>query len=245
MQQAGKTALVTGASRGIGAAIASRLARDGYSVAVNYASGTREADAVVDDIVAAGGQAFAVQADLAKAEDTERLFDAVASRFGRLDVVVHNAGIQLLGSHAEMEVAALDRLIGINLTAAFRVLSRAARQVSEGGRIVALSSGTTAVLPPRYGVYAATKAAVEVLIGVLAKELRGRGITANAIAPGPVATDLYLKGKTATDLEETAARTPLGRIGQPNDIAGTIAFLAGPGGEWINGQTILVNGGMI
>ncbi|WP_413741386.1 SDR family oxidoreductase [Sodalis sp. RH15] len=245
MQQARKTALVTGASRGIGAAIALRLARDGFSVAANYASGTREADAVVDDIVAAGGQAFAVQADLGKAEDTERLFDAVNSRFGSLDVVVHNAGIQLLGSHAEMEVAALDRLIEINLTAAFRVLSRAARQVSEGGRIIALSSGTTAVLPPRYDVYAATKAAVEVLIGVLAKELRGRGITANAIAPGPVATDLYLKGKTATELEETAARTPLGRIGQPNDIAGTIAFLAGPGGEWINGQTILVNGGMI
>jgi len=140
---------------------------------------------------------------------------------------------------------ALDRLVEINLTAAFRVLSRAARQVSDGGCIVALSSGTTAMFPPRYGVYAATKAAVEALTSVLAKELRGRGIAVNAVAPGPVATDLYFNGKTAKDLEEAAARTPLGRLGQPNDVASAIAFLAGPGGEWINGQTILVNGGMI
>ncbi|SER55341.1 3-oxoacyl-[acyl-carrier protein] reductase [Faunimonas pinastri] len=240
-----KTALVTGASRGIGAAIARRLARDGFAVAVNYAASVRDADAIVSEIERADGHAFAVQADLADAGDTERMFDAVSDRFSQLDVVVHNAGIQLLGAHAEMDGVALDQLVAVNLTAAFRVLSRAARQVSDGGRILALSSGTTAVLPPRYGVYAATKAGVDVLIAVLAKELRGRGVTANAIAPGPVATDLYLKGKTEADLEATAARTPLGRLGQPDDIAGAIAFLAGPGGEWVNGQTILVNGGLI
>ncbi len=243
MSKIGKTALVTGGSRGIGAAIAIKLAQQGYAVAVNYATGVSEANHIVAQIQRAGGQALAVQADLAQMADTERLFDRVAEYFGRLDVVVHNAGIQLLGSHAEMERAAVDLQIAINLTAAFRILSQAARQVAAGGRIIALSSGTTVVLPPRYGVYAATKAGVEVLIAVLARELRGRGITANAIAPGPVATELYLKGKTEANLQEAAARSPLGRLGQPDDIAGAVAFLVGPDGGWINGQTMLVNGG--
>lgn len=240
-----KTALVTGASRGIGAAIALRLARDGFAVAVNYASSTGKAEAVVAEIEQAGGTAFTAQADLAKASDISHLFATVAERYGRLDVVVHNAGIQLLGSHAEMEEAAFDQVVAVNLTAAFQVLSHAARQVANGGRILALSSGTTAVLPPRYGIYAATKAGVEVLAGILAKELRGRGITVNAVAPGPIATDLYLKGKSESDLLEAAERSPLRRLGQPEDIAGAIAFLAGPGGGWINGQTLLVNGGLI
>jgi 3-oxoacyl-[acyl-carrier protein] reductase len=150
-----------------------------------------------------------VKADLAATGGVDRLFDAVAERFGRLDVVVHNAGIQLLGAHAEINDAALHELAAVNLTAAFRVLRRAANDIEEGGRITALSSGTTATLPPRYSVYAATKAAVETLVAVLAKEMRGRGISVNAIAPGPVATDLYLAGKTPEELNASAARSRL------------------------------------
>jgi 3-oxoacyl-[acyl-carrier protein] reductase len=174
-----------------------------------------------------------------------KLFDAVAERFGRLDVVVHNAGIQLLGADVEMNDAALHELVAVNLTAAFRVLRRAANDIEESGRIIALSSGTTVTLPPRYGVYAATKAAVETLVAVLAKEMRGRGISVNAIAPGPVATDLYLAGKTPEELNTSAARSPLVRLGTPHDIASAAAFLAAADGSWINGQIILANGDLI
>lgn len=245
MKQDRKLALVTGASRGIGAAIARRLARDGFVVAVHYGASARDAHAVVSEIDAEGGRAFVVQADLAKPKDIETMFGSIADGGEGLDVVVHNAGIQLLGSHAEMEGAAMDHLVAVNLTAAFQVLGYAARQVVDGGRIIALSSGTTAVLPPRYGVYAATKAGVETLVGVLSKELRGRRITVNAVSPGPVATELYLKGKSQADLDLAASRSPLERLGQPEDIAGVIAFLAGEGGGWINGQTMVANGGFV
>lgn len=238
-----KTALVTGSSRGIGAAIAARLAQDGFLVVVNYAKGEDAAQEVVERIEAAGGQAVSVRADLTKDDELVHLFERTAGLGAPLQVVVHNAGIQLLGSHAEMSGEDLDRLIAANLRATFSVVSQAARRVVEGGRIIALSSGTSVVLPPRYGVYAATKAATEILIGVLGKELRGRNITANAVSPGPVATDLYLKGKSASDLEAAASRSPLGRIGKPDDIAGVVAFLASPDGQWINGQTLLANGG--
>lgn len=238
-----KVALVTGASRGIGATIARRLADDGFAVAVNFASSAKDAEDVVRQIKQGGGQAVAFKADVSQPNAVAQMVAATLKRFGRLDVLVHNAGIPLLGSVEEMDDDAFDHLIAVNLTSTFTVLREGVRAIADGGRIIVLSSGTTNILPRRYGVYAATKAGVEALTGVLAKEMRGRGVTVNAIAPGPVATDLYLTGKSETMISEAAARSPLGRLGQPDDIASMVSQLVGQAGGWINGQTILVNGG--
>lgn len=238
-----KVALVTGASRGIGAVIARRLAGDGFAVAVNFASSAKDAEDVVHRIEQDGGQAVAIKADVSQPSAVAQMVAATLERFGRLDVLVHNAGIQLLGTLEEMDDDAFDHLIAVNLTSTFTVLREGVSAIADGGRIVVLSSGTTNVLAPRYGVYAATKAGVEALAGVLAKEMRGRGVTVNAIAPGPVATDLYLTGKSEATINEAAARSPLERLGQSDDIASVVSQLTGEAGGWINGQTILVNGG--
>lgn len=238
-------AVVTGASRGIGAAIAERLAKDGHAVVVNYAGNRREADQVVERIAAAGGEAIALQADVSDPAAVQRLFEAVESRFGGVDVLVNNAGIMKLAPLADSDDALFDSQIAINLKGTFNTLRQAARRLRDGGRIVNLSTSVVGLKLENYGVYAATKAAVETLTAVLSKELRGRSITVNAVAPGPTATDLFLNGKSPELIDRMAKMNPLERLGTPADIANAVAFLAGADGDWINGQVLRANGGMV
>ncbi|WP_175746225.1 SDR family oxidoreductase [Burkholderia ambifaria] len=244
MNASKQVALVTGSSRGIGAEIARRLARDGFRVVVNYAGGAGPAREVVDAIAADGGEAIAVQADIADPAAVAALFDAAEQAFGRIDVVVNSAGVMKLGAIADYDDTTFDQTVAINLKGTFNVSREAAKRVRSGGRIVNLSSTMVGVRLPTYGVYVATKAAVEGLTQVLAQEMRGRGISVNAVAPGPVATELFLDGKSPEQVDRLAKMNPLERLGQPGDIAGVVAFLAGPDGAWVNGQILRANGGM-
>jgi 3-oxoacyl-[acyl-carrier protein] reductase len=238
-----KTAIITGASGGIGRAVALRLARDGFGVVVNYAGNTAKAEGVVNEIKSAGGQAIAVQADVANATDVERLFKKTLDTFGRIDVVVNSAGIMPLGRIADGDIEVFDKVVATNLRGAFLVLRQAAQHVVEGGRIIALSSSVLAKSFPTYGPYIASKGGVEGLVHVLNNELRGRKVTVNAVAPGPVATELFLKDKTQAQIEQFIKLAPLERLGQPEDIANVVSFLAGPDGAWVNGQVLRANGG--
>ncbi len=238
-----KSAIVTGASGGIGGAVAKRLARDGFAVAVNYAGKAAKAEQAAAEINAGGGQAIAVRADVANAADVERLFKAAIEAFGRIDVVVHCAGIMPLLPIAQGGLEVFDKVIATNLRGTFLVLAQAAKHVPEGGRIIAFSSSVIAKSFPTYGPYIASKAGVEGLVHVLANELRGRNITVNAVAPGPVGTDLFLKGKTQAQIEELSKVPPLERLGEPEDIANVVSFLAGPDGGWVNSQVLRANGG--
>src|SRR6202158_3953037 len=204
-------AIVTGASRGIGSVVAKRLARDGFAIVVNYAGNAAKAEEVVAEIKAAGGQAVAVQADVANAADVEQLFKQTLDTYGRVDVVVNNAGIMPLSPIAKGDVATFDKVITTNLRCTFLVLGQAAQHVSEGGRIIAFSSSVLAKAFPTYGAYIASKAGVEGLVHVLANELRGRNITVNAVAPGQVQTELFLKGKSDAPLDELKKINPLER----------------------------------
>ena len=241
----GKTAIVTGASRGIGAAIAARLASDGFSVVVNYAGRQEEAEAQVEHIRQTGGTAVAVRADVSDAADMRRLFDDTETHFGQVDVLVNNAGIMQLSTLADTDDALFDRLIAVNLKGVFNGLREAARRLKSGGRIVNFSSSVVGLYQPTYGIYAATKAGVEAMTHVLAHELRGRNITVNVVAPGPTGTDLFLTGKSPELVERLSKLAPLERLGQPADIAGVVAFLVGPDGGWINGQVLRANGGIV
>jgi len=240
-----KVAIVTGASRGIGAAIAQRLAADGFTVVVNYAGNVVEAEALVSKIEAAGGRAIPAQADVSDAAAVSRMFDAAQTAFGGVDVLVNNAGIMRLATIADSDDALFDSQIAINLKGSFNTLREAAKRLREGGRIVNLSSSVVGLYQPTYGVYAATKAAVEAMTHIMSNELRGRNITVNAIAPGPTATALFLDGKPQAVIDHLTKLAPLERLGQPEDIANTVAFLAGPDGSWINGQILRANGGII
>ncbi|MCP3062810.1 SDR family oxidoreductase [Myxococcus sp. K38C18041901] len=243
--QSSKVALVTGASRGIGAAVAERLARDGFAVIVNYSQSPGPAEALVRDVERAGGKALAVKADIRKSAEVRSMFDAAEKAFGGVDVLVNNAGIMTLSPVADMEDAAFERLIAVNLQGTFNTLREAARRLRKGGRIINFSSSVVGLLQPTYAVYAATKAGVEAMTSVLAKELRGRDITVNAVAPGPTATDLFLDGKPKEVVDRLAKLAPLERLGQPVDIASVVSFLAGPDGAWVNGQVLRANGGII
>jgi len=240
-----RVAIVTGASRGIGAAIAERLARDGLTVIVNYGGRAADAAAVVARIEQAGGQALPVQADVIDPAAVARMFDTAQAAFGGVDVLVNNAGIMQLATLAEGDDALIDRQLAVNLKGSINTMREAARRLRGGGRIINLSSSVVGLRQPTYGVYAATKAGIEVLSHVLAKELRGRGITVNAVAPGPTATELFLDGKPTELVDQLAKLAPLERLGQPEDIAGVVAFLAGPDGAWVNGQVLRANGGVI
>jgi 3-oxoacyl-[acyl-carrier protein] reductase len=238
-----KSAIVTGASGGIGGAVAKRLARDGFAVAVNYAGKATKAAEAAAEIKAVGGQAIVLQADVANAADVERLFKATLDAFGQIDVVVNCAGIMPLLPITQGDLEAFDQVIATNLRGTFVVLGQAARHVSAGGRIIAFSSSVVALSFPTYGPYIASKAGVEGLVHVLANELRGRNITVNAVSPGPVATELFLKGKTNEQIDHLGKVPPLERLGQPEDIASVVSFLAGPDGSWINAQVLRANGG--
>lgn len=245
MQIEMKVALVTGASRGIGRAIAKRLADDGFAVALNYAGNHEAAREAVEEIQRSGGNATAIQADVGDADAVGELFGEVQRVYGRLDVVVHNAGIMAMGPIAEESLAMFDRTVATNLRGAFLVLGKAAGVLFEGGRIIALSSSVVGKSFPGYGPYIASKAGVEGLVRVLANELKGRNITVNAVAPGPTGTALFLEGKSDELIAQLANMAPLERLGQPAEIASVVAFLAGPDGSWVNGQVLRANGGMV
>lgn len=240
-----KVAIVTGASRGIGAVIAERLASEGFAVVINYASSAAEAEALVASVQAKGGKAIAVKADVASANDVRALFDTTEQQLGKVDVLVNNAGILKMVALAETDDELYERTFAINTRGTFNTLREAASRMNDGGRIINFSSSTVGMNLPNYSVYIASKAAVESLTQVFAKELRGRGITVNAVAPGPVATDLFFNGKSEEQIQNLAKMPPLERLGQPDDIAGVVSFLTGPDSGWINGQILRANGGLV
>jgi len=238
-----RVAIVTGASRGIGQVVAMRLAADGFAVVVNFASSSVSADETVAVIHGKGGQAVAIRGDISDPDQVARLYAGAKEAFGRVDVVVNNAGIMTLAPIADGKLDDFDRTIAINLRATFLMMSRAAEYLRDGGRFIALSTSVLGKNFPGYGAYIASKAGVEGLVRVFANELRGRNITVNATAPGPLTTGLFLNGKTEELIRQIASQSPMERLGQPVDIANSVAFLAGPDGAWVNGQIIRVNGG--
>jgi 3-oxoacyl-[acyl-carrier protein] reductase len=240
-----KTAIVTGASRGIGAAIARRLASDGFAVVINFSGDARSAEALVREIETKGGRALIAKADVSDARAVRGMFDAAEAAFGGVDVLVNNAGIMKLAKIADSDDALFDQQIAVNLKGSFNGMREAARRLRDGGRIVNFSTSVVGTKLETYSVYAATKSAVETMTAILAKELRGRNITVNAVAPGPVATDLFLNGKTPELIDRMAKMNPMERLGTPEDIASVVAFLVGPDGGWINGQVLRANGGMV
>jgi 3-oxoacyl-[acyl-carrier protein] reductase len=240
----GKIALVTGASRGIGRAIAERLAESGASVAVNYWSSAGEAEKVVAGIKAAGGSAIAIRADMGRVQDIKRMFDETVAHFGRLDILVNNAGIIIIKPVSATTEEDFDRIFGVNVKGVFFACQQAANRLADGGRIINLSSSTTARLLPAYGAYVATKGAVEQLTRSLSKEVGARDITVNAVSPGPTETELFLNDKTPEQIDFFSKQSAFGRLGRPDDIADIVAFLASDEARWISGQNIRANGAL-
>jgi 3-oxoacyl-[acyl-carrier protein] reductase len=240
-----KVAIVTGASRGIGAAVAQRLAGDGFTVVINYSGDAKPAEALARKIEGKGGRALTAKADVSDPNAVRGMFDAAEAAFGGVDVLVNNAGIMKLAKIADSDDALFDQHIAVNLKGTFNTLREAAKRLRDGGRIVNFSTSVVGTKLETYGVYAATKAAVEMLTAILSKELRGRSVTVNAVAPGPTATELFLNGKSPELIGRFAKMNPLERLGTPEDIASAVAFLVGPDGGWINGQVLRANGGMV
>lgn len=243
--QSNKIAIVTGASRGIGAAVAERLAADGFTAVINYSGDVKSAESVARRIEAKGGRALTARADVSDPAAVRGMFDAAEAAFGGVDVLVNNAGIMKLAKIADSDDALFDQQIAINLKGSFNAMREAAKRLRDGGRIINFSTSVVGVKLETYGVYAATKAAIRSMSAILSKEMRGRSITVNAIAPGPVATDLFLNGKSPELIDRMSRMNPLERLGTPEDIAASVSFLAGPDGGWINGQTLRANGGMV
>jgi 3-oxoacyl-[acyl-carrier protein] reductase len=237
-----RVAIVTGGSRGIGRAVAERLAADGQRVVIVYAGNESEAKSAVTAIEAAGGAAVAVQADVADETAVRSAFELAEQRFGGVDVVVNAAGVMRLAPVAELDLDAVDRMHRTNIRGTLVVAGEAARRLRPGGAIITFSTSVTRLSLPTYAAYAASKAAVEAISPILAKELRGRDITVNTVAPGPTATALFLDGKDEATIERMTKQNPMERLGRPEDIAEVVSSLAGPA-RWINGQTVFVNGG--
>ncbi|WP_434445166.1 SDR family oxidoreductase [Lentzea sp. E54] len=239
-----RVAIVTGGSRGIGRAAAERLATDGTAVVIVYAGNKTEADKAVEEIRSNGGQAVAAQADVSDENAVAAAFGLAEKTFGGVDIVVNSAGIMPLGTVADMDLEVFDRIMRTNARGTFIVSQQAARRLRNGGAIINISSSVVGLRFPQYGAYAMSKGGVEALTLVLARELRGRDITVNTVAPGPTATALFLEGKDEAAIDTLAKQAPLERLGSPEDISEVISFLAGPA-RWINGQTIRANGGII
>ncbi|BDW98107.1 3-ketoacyl-ACP reductase [Thalassospira tepidiphila] len=239
-----KTAIITGASRGIGVALAKRLAADGFNVVINYASSAGPAEELAESLKSQGHNAIAIKADIARPDAVKALFDKTIAEFGGVDVIVNNAGVMTTTPIADMDDATYDAMMDINVRGTFNMLREGAKHLRDHGRVINFSTTALRLKLPGYAVYNATKAAVEAMTGVFAKELRGRQITVNAVAPGPVATELFLNGKTDEQIANFAKMPPLERLGEPDDIAGVVSFLAGPDSGWVDGQTIRANGGL-
>ncbi|WP_405571767.1 SDR family oxidoreductase [Streptomyces phaeochromogenes] len=240
-----RVAVITGGSRGIGRQSVARLAADGFAVVAGYSGNADLAEAAVKEVTAAGGRAIAVRGDVADENDVSALFDLAESTYGGVDVVVHAAGRAHTAAVVDLDLADLDALHRTNIRGTFVVAQQAARRIRPGGTIITFSTSVVGLAFPTYGAYSASKGAVEALTMILARELRGRDVTANAVAPGPTATDLFLDGKDEETIARLAAQPPLERLGTPADIAETVAFLASPAGHWINGQVVRANGGIV
>lgn len=239
-----KVAIVTGASKGIGAEIAKKMASAGVSVVINYANSKKEADDVVTSITSTGGKAIAVQADVSKTEAVKTLFTTTKEHFGKIDILVNNAGIMITKPLAQTTDDDFERQFNINVKGVFNTMREAAEHLTDNGRIINLSSTVTKLMLPTYSTYCATKAGVEQLTRIFAKEIGNRGITVNAVAPGPTNTELFVKGKPQAVIEKLASLNPFNRLGEPDDTASVIVFLASDAAAWINAQIIPVNGGM-
>lgn len=240
-----RVAIVTGGSRGIGREAVTRLAAEGFAVVVGFAGNRDLAEAAVKEVTANGGRAVAVQADVADEQAVAALFATAESEYGGVDAVVHAAGRAYTAPIADLDLAELDALHRTNIRGTFVVAQQAARRVRSGGSIVTFSTSVVGLAFPGYAAYSASKGAVEAVTLILARELRGRNITVNAVAPGPTATDLFLEGKDEQTVARLAAQPPLERLGTPEDIAEVVAFLTSPAGHWVNGQVIRANGGII
>ncbi|MEU0409162.1 SDR family oxidoreductase [Streptomyces griseorubiginosus] len=240
-----RVAIVSGGSRGIGRRIAERLAADGFAVVVGYAGNKDAADEAVRGIEERGGTAYAARADVADETEVGALFDLAEATYGGVDAVVHSAGRMPLSPIADLDLSELDALYRTNIRGTFVVDQQAARRLRPGGALVNLSSSVVGLAFPGYGAYAASKGAVEAVTLILARELRGRDVTVNAVAPGPTATDLFLDGKDEETVARLAAQPPLERLGTPQDIANVVSFLVSPAGHWVNGQVLRANGGII
>jgi 3-oxoacyl-[acyl-carrier protein] reductase len=225
--------------------VAERLASDGFAVIINYSSDARSAETLERKIKDNGGRALAAKADVSNPNAVRDMFDAAERAFGGVDVLINNAGIMKLAKIADSDDALFDQQIAINLKGSFIAMREAAKRLRDGGRIVNFSTSVVGTRLETYGVYAATKSAVETMTAILSKELRGRNITVNAVAPGPVATELFLSGKSPELIDRLAKMNPMERLGTPEDIASAVAFLVGPDGGWINGQVLRANGGMV
>ncbi|MEK1889196.1 MAG: SDR family oxidoreductase [Phyllobacterium sp.] len=238
-------AIITGAARGIGAAVAERLATDGFAVVINYANSSKAAEELAAKLRSVGQTAIAVQADVAKADEVRRMFEVTETELGKVSVLVNNAGIMNVVPLAETSDAVFEQQFSTNVQGTFNTLREAASRMADGGRIINFSTSVVGTNLPGYAIYAGTKAAVETFTRIFAKELRGRNITVNAVAPGPIATDLFLAGKSDELVQQFSKAAPLERLGQPDDIARVVSFLAGPDGGWINGQIVRANGGLV
>ena len=240
-----KVALVTGGAKGIGASIVEKLTANNVAVVVNYASSSDAANELVDKIKSKGGQAIAVKADVSKPEQSKMLFDTALMKFGKVDVLVNNAGVMALSPLADTSDEDFNKQFDVNMKGVFNMLRLASTQLHEGGSIINLSTSVVGLKLERYGVYAATKSAVETMSAILSKELRGKNISVNCVAPGPTETDLFTEGKSQEFIDKLANMSPMERLGQPEDIANVVNFLASDEGHWVNGQVLRANGGVI
>lgn len=239
-----KTAIITGSSRGLGKKTATALAKQGANVVVNYNSNESEALSTVNEILSDGGNAIAIKADVSKSEDINNLFEKTVEHFGKIDIVINNAGIMVTKFLKDFSEEEFDKQFSINVKSVFMMMKKASETLEQNGRIINISSSTSRLMMPGYAVYSATKSAVEQMTRVFAKEIGSKGITVNSVLPGPIKTELFLNGKSDELINRIASLSAFNRIGEVEDIIPIILFLSGNDSQWITGQNIGINGGM-